>query len=283
MKNFLTTWAIGVMCLLLTVSCSSQEKEAPRPNILFAIADDASFPHMGAYGTEWVKTPAFDRVAAEGLLFMHAYTPNAKCAPSRACILTGRNSWQLEEAANHSPYFPAKFTTFVETLTGQGYHTGYTAKGWAPGDPGKVNGEKRQLTGAPYNKHITTPPTTGISENDYTANFEDFLNKKAEGQPFFFWYGSTEPHRGYEFRSGIEKGEKRLEDIDKVPAFWPDNDTIRADMLDYAYEIEYFDHHLQQMLFGYNTSDGVSPVMGPAHIMPFLADYHRISFGIYLS
>ena len=74
---------------------------------------------MGAYGTDWVTTPAFDRVAREGLLFQRAYTPNAKCAPSRACILTGRNSWQLEEAANHSPNFPAKFVSFVEVLGGE--------------------------------------------------------------------------------------------------------------------------------------------------------------------
>ena len=72
-----------------------------KPNILFAIADDASYPHMSAYGCQWVETPAFDRVAREGLLFTRAYTPNAKCAPSRACILTGRNSWQLKEACNH--------------------------------------------------------------------------------------------------------------------------------------------------------------------------------------
>jgi N-sulfoglucosamine sulfohydrolase len=72
----------------------------PRPNILFAVADDASWPHMSAYGCRWVRTPAFDRVAREGVLFTNAYTPNAKCAPSRACILTGRNSWQLEAAAN---------------------------------------------------------------------------------------------------------------------------------------------------------------------------------------
>ena len=37
-----------------------------RPNILFAISDDQSFPHTSAYGTEWVKTPAFDRVAKSG-------------------------------------------------------------------------------------------------------------------------------------------------------------------------------------------------------------------------
>ena len=77
------------------------------------ITDDASYPLMGAYGCSWIKTPAFDRVAREGILFTNAYTPNAKCAPSRSCILTGRNSWQLEEAANHIPFFPAKFKTYA--------------------------------------------------------------------------------------------------------------------------------------------------------------------------
>ena len=71
------------------------DAEDARPNFLFAIADDASYPHMGAYGCTWVTTPGFNRVARQGLLFTHTYTPNAKCAPSRASILTGRNSWQL--------------------------------------------------------------------------------------------------------------------------------------------------------------------------------------------
>jgi N-sulfoglucosamine sulfohydrolase len=56
-----------------------------RPNILFCLADDAGM-HFGAYGCPWVKTPAFDRVAREGLIFEQAYTCNAKCAPSRAAI-----------------------------------------------------------------------------------------------------------------------------------------------------------------------------------------------------
>ena len=49
---------------------------------LFCIMDDASWAHMSAYGCEWVETPAFDRLAADGILFKNAYTPNAKCAPS---------------------------------------------------------------------------------------------------------------------------------------------------------------------------------------------------------
>ena len=80
-----------------------------------------------------MQTPAFDRVAREGMLFANCYTPNAKCAPSRAAILTGRNSWQLQAVANHVPYFPPEFKTFSEALDEQGWFVGHTTKGWAPG------------------------------------------------------------------------------------------------------------------------------------------------------
>lgn len=89
---------------------------AQKPNILIAITIDQSYPHASAYGCKWVKTPGFDRVADPGILFTNAYTPNAKCSPSRACILTGRNSWQLEEAANHVFFFQDKFGTIVKAL-----------------------------------------------------------------------------------------------------------------------------------------------------------------------
>ncbi len=122
--------------LLLPAFIFSQSKPAnvKRPNILFCIADDASRESMSAYGFNyaWVNTPAFDRVAKEGLLFNRAYTPNAKCAPSRASILTGRNSWQLEAAGNHNPIFPEKFTTFMEVLGRHGYTSAYRGNRWAP-------------------------------------------------------------------------------------------------------------------------------------------------------
>ena len=118
---------------------------ADRPNILFCIADDISYPHMGAYGTQWVETPAFDRVARDGLLFTRAYTPNAKCAPSRCCILTGRNSWQLNEAGNHWPYFPLEFATYAEALSEHGYFVGFTGKGCAPVVARDAEGRPRQL------------------------------------------------------------------------------------------------------------------------------------------
>lgn len=225
-----------------------QEKTLLRPNILFCISDDQSFPHAGAYGCNWVKTPAFDRVAREGILFTSAYTPNAKCAPSRSSILTGRNPWQLEAAANHVPYFPEKFKTFQEALLENGYFTGFTGKGWAPGNPGEINGKRRELTGPGYQKHTLSPPARFISNNNYAANFEAFLDANTDGKPFSFWFGATEPHRAYEYGVGVNKGGKSISDIDRVFGFWPDNDTVRNDMLDYAYEIEYFDSQLEKML-----------------------------------
>ena len=116
-RNFLLLGCLaGIGC-----SDSVQELVGSRPNILIAIADDQSFPFAGAYGCDWVHTPAFDRVASEGILFTNCYTPNAKSAPSRACLLTGRYSWQLEEAGNHIGYWPeTKYPTFCEVLSRNG-------------------------------------------------------------------------------------------------------------------------------------------------------------------
>jgi arylsulfatase A-like enzyme len=232
----------------MLLNCEGEDAPPPRPNLLFVIADDVSYPHLGAYGTDWVTTPACDRIAAEGFRFDRAYTPNPKCGPSRSVLLTGRNPWQLGPAFNHIAIWPDTLGTIWEALGGAGYHAGFTGKGWAPGDPGERNGSKRQLTGRGYHAHKLTPPTPEISTNDYAANFGAFLQDRDPDQPFAFWYGALEPHRAYAFGSGVAVGGKSLDDIDEVPAYWPDTDSVRHDMLDYALEIEHFDRHLGRML-----------------------------------
>jgi len=239
-----------LLTLIVITTCAGPVMaDAPKqPNILFCIADDASFPHMGAYGCKWVKTPGFDRVAREGLLFTKAYTPNAKCSPSRSCVLTGRNSWQLESAANHVPYFPADYKTICEALGENGYAVGFTGKGWAPGVAKTIDGKQRQLCGPAYQSKRTKPPAGAMSTCDYAANFRAFLDTRSDDQPFCFWYGGYEPHRAYEYKAGATKGGKRIEELEKVPGFWPDNEKVRNDILDYAFEIEYFDLHLSRIL-----------------------------------
>lgn len=224
---------------------SSNDKE--RPNILFCIMDDAGM-HFSAYGYDWVKTPAFDRLADQGVLFKNAYTPNAKCAPSRSTVMTGRNSWQLEEAANHVLNFPAKFKVFPEVLREHGYLTASTGKVWGPGHPGFVDGELRKFIDQEFVDIKMKPWAKGMSNEDYAANFEAFLETVEGEQPWFFWYGAREPHRRYEYGSANRVKNKQITDIDSVPAFFPDNEIVRNDMLDYALEIEYADWHLGRMI-----------------------------------
>ena len=242
-----------------------------RPNILFAIADDWG-AHAGAYGTPWVKTPAFDRIAKEGLLFTKAYTPVAKCAPSRAIVLTGRHAWQNEEAGNHMAFFPAKLKSWPEVLTEKGWHMGITGKGWGPGFANDANGKPRQITGKQYAKRKAPPPATGMGNNDYAANFVDFLDAAPKDGPWCFWYGCTEPHRGYEYQSGVKKGGKKLSDIPKVPDYWPDDDIVRHDMLDYAFEVEHADNHLARMIAELEKRgqlDNTLIIVTADHGMPF--------------
>ncbi len=216
------------------------------PNILFAIADDQSFPHTSAYGQKTFHTPVFDSVAASGILFNNAFVAAPQCSPSRAAILTGKQIWQLEEAGTHASYFPKKFTVFTDVLEGSGYFLGYTGKAWDPGNF-KDAGWSRNPVGPEYNKRqLGKAPTTGISKIDYAANFKDFLSEKPTDKPFFFWYGAHEPHRVYEEGSGKRSG-LTANDL-TVPPFLPDNDLVRNDLLDYALEIDWFDQQLGKIL-----------------------------------
>ena len=240
-------YLLVLILALLIAGCKTPDDTIEKPNILFCIMDDAGM-HFSAYGYDWVETPAFDRVAENGILFENTYTPNAKCAPSRSSILTGRNSWQLEEAANHVLNFPAKFKTFPEVLREHSYITASTGKVWGPGDMGTVNGKKRKFIDQVWGDKKMKPWSKSMSSEDYAANFEQFLESVQDGEPWFFWYGAREPHRRYEYGSGNRVKNKQIEAIDSIPAFWPDNEIIRNDMLDYALEIEYADWHLGRMI-----------------------------------
>ncbi len=231
--------------LCMTGCAEESTKKIAPPNILIAISDDQSYPHASAYGCAFVNTPNFDRVAQQGVLFNNAYAPSPSCSPTRASILTGRNIWENEEAGVHISLFPKKFEVLPDILAANSYHVGITGKGWSPGN-WQDAGWAHNPAGPSYNQHRTVPPTIGMNKNDYAANFKNFLSKRKEGQPFYFWYGGAEPHRGYEYGSGYAAG-KKLEDV-KVPSFLLEDSVTRMDLLDYALEIEYFDHHLGLML-----------------------------------
>lgn len=217
---------------------------AERPNVLIAISDDQSYPHASAYGEPVIHTPGFDEVARRGVLFHNAFTPAPGCSPMRAAFLTGKYIWQIGAAGTHASHFPKQLETFPGRLAVGGYHVGYTGKAWGPGNF-KVSGRAQNPAGPSYNSRRLKAPQ-GISARDYAANFADFLDAKDEDAPFCFWYGGHEPHRV--FKKGIGAEDGKDPNAVRVPDFLPDSPECRNDMLDYFYEIEWFDNHLARML-----------------------------------
>lgn len=226
----------------ITEASAVKPKVYPKqPNILFVITDDQSWVHSSAYGSDWIETPAMERLAEGGVRFENAYVSSPSCSPSRAGVLTGRNVWQLQEGAVLWGRFPDQFPTYVEILEGLNYKTGFVGKGWGPGE----NFTWDNPSGESYNRTSRDAPESFFTR-DYASDFIAFLSERDEGQPFAFWFGAHEPHRKFRHGAGYAHGFKP-EDID-VPPFLPDTPEVRAELADYALEIEYFDQHLGRMI-----------------------------------
>lgn len=216
------------LCLLLAPAQAATAPASPaRPNFLLCIADDASWHHFGANGDPVVRTPAFDRVAREGVNFRRAFCSAPSCTPSRGALLTGQHFWRLGEAGNLWSRWPNTAPVYPDLLAQAGYRVGLQGKGWAPGDF-KVHGREFNPAGPA------------------TKDFAAFLDALPEGTPFCFWFGSGDPHRPYEAGSGEVAG-LRPEAV-QVPPFLPDTPAVRRDLLDYYAEIERFDRDVGRML-----------------------------------
>ncbi len=198
-----------------------------RPNILFALADDWLGAHTSIGGDPLVKTPTFDRISRAGVRFTNAFVSAPSCTPSRAAMLTGQWHWRLEGGANLGGTLPAKFPVYPDLLEAQGYHVGFTRKGWGPGnhEPG---GRKRNPAGPQFKE------------------FAEFLSARPKDAPFCFWFGTTDPHRPYAWESGVNSG-MRLDDA-RVPPYFPDHEIVRKDICDYAFEVQRFDRETGELL-----------------------------------
>jgi len=250
-----------VFLLLLNLKvvngASPASEISKRPNILFAISDDQSFAHTSFAGCKFIKTPAFDRIAREGVYFTNCIAGSPGCAPSRSSLVTGRHHWQNEQSGQHGSSWLKKHVPFIDLLEANGYITGSTGKGvfpfryaqdekdslWRSTDAaGTAHSNIRYKPGTPEDERTAE----GINTVNYFENFKYFLENVRDDKPFFFWYGGWETHRDYEL-DAWKRTDKKLEDV-KVPGFLPNHKIVRADILDYAVEIEWFDLHLQRML-----------------------------------
>jgi arylsulfatase A-like enzyme len=138
-----TTAALACLATLLVTVTAITAAEPKRPNILIAFADDwgrqaSAYAQLDGPGTpnDLVRTPHFDRLAAEGVLFRTAFVSSPSCTPCRSALLTGQHFWRTGRGAilqgaiweDHLPAFPLQ-------LREAGYHIGKSYKVWSPGTP----------------------------------------------------------------------------------------------------------------------------------------------------
>ncbi len=250
--------------LALAVFLPFLDAAEKKPNILFLFADDwgkyasiyAEVEGAGGHN-DAVRTPNFDRIAKEGVLFRNAHVSAPSCTPCRSALLTGQHFWRTNTGAIlRGAVWDASIPSFPLLLQDAGYHIGYTHKVWGPGTPSNSPFTREQA----YTKHggkfnqfsqnVTKAVSEGESADEAKAalleetrgNFQDFLAAREEGEPFSYWFGPTNVHRKWIKGSG-----KALWGIDpdslkgKMPPFLPDVPEVREDLADYFGEIEAWD------------------------------------------
>ncbi len=142
-----TNLLLAVIMLAPSVRIAQAEdpKDPDRPpNIVFIMADDLGYGHLGSYGQELIETPHLDRLASEGVRFTQVYAGAPVCAPSRSVLMTGLHMGHTPVRGNSGgiPLRPEDVTV-AEVLQEAGYATGIFGK-WGLGEFGTDGMPTRQ-------------------------------------------------------------------------------------------------------------------------------------------
>jgi arylsulfatase A-like enzyme len=258
--------------MLISMVPAALAADEKRPNILFAFADDWG-RYAGAYArldgpggiNDVVRTPNFDRVAGEGVLFRRAFVSAPSCTPCRSALLSGQHFWRTGRGAIlRGAVWDDSIPAFPPLLRDSGYHIGETFKVWSPGTPndapfgaGRYAYERAGNRFNQFSENATRMVAGGmrietakeVLYDEVLGNFNAFLSDRKPDQPFCYWFGPTNVHRKWIKGSG-----KKLWGIDpdalagKLPPFLADVPEVREDLADYFGEIQAFDAALGVLL-----------------------------------
>lgn len=196
----------------------AEAKPAPRPNIVFIMADDLGYGDLGCYGQKLIRTPHLDRLAAEGTRFTQCYAGSTVCAPSRCCLMTGVHNGhaRIRDNIPHGTFLRDEDVTLAEVLNAAGYRTGAVGK-WSLGVDGSEGTPNDQGFDDWFGHldqdqaHFYFPDhlwdngvvrllygNRGSSRDDYTHDLfteraVQFVEESKDG-PFFLYLAYTVPH-----------------------------------------------------------------------------------------
>ena len=192
-----------------------------RPNFILYITDDITWDDLGCYGDPVAKTPHLDKMAANGIRFDNAYLSISSCSPSRCSLITGRYPHNTGACELHTS-LPEGQPLFPELLKDAGYYTALSGKHhmgkYANNAFDKVSGGK-----GPGKQEDWVP----------------LLQGRPKDKPFFFWFASTDAHRGWQFDGNAPKYDPKYIE---VPPYLFDGPETRKDLADYYHEVSRTDH-----------------------------------------
>ena len=241
MKPILTFLAL--LCLL----CEGlRAAEAGRPNILFLLSDDHSYPFLSCYGDGNVKTPNLDRLAAEGMKFHRFFTAAPQCVPSRAALMTGRSPVAARITRFSSPLARDEVTLPELLREKAGYFTGICGRtfhldGSVPkGDAelSKLMQEHGMKTFAARVDYLDSSTGKGVE-----GRVGEFLDRRPAEKPFFLWVNFNNPHHPWNEMTARPDPASL-----KLPPHWPDLPGIREQLADYCGEVNRVDEQVQACL-----------------------------------
>lgn len=193
-----TTIAFGLS------SCNNKRNDNNRikkPNIIFIFSDDHAYQAIGAYGSQYAKTPHIDRIANEGAIFNNFLVTNSICGPSRANLLTGKYSHENGYAVNEEK-FNVDQQLFSRLLKQADYQTAWIGKwhlGTLPGDAfdywNILPGQGHYYNPDFINPQGDTTRIAGYVTNIITDLATSWIDEREDDKPFFLVVGEKATHR----------------------------------------------------------------------------------------